>query len=150
MNCQCIQKLNPRAFKRCFGVRKKTFKRIVKILKSFQSINRHTSSGAKPLLGIEEQVLVTLEYWREYRTYFHIATSWGVSESTICRIVHRIESELMQSGMFRLPGKKALLKGLNQPEVVVMDVTETPIERPKRKQKEFYSGILNVIPLKAN
>jgi hypothetical protein len=47
----------------------------------------------------------------------------------------------MQSGMFRLPGKKALLKGgLSQPEVVVMDVTETPIERPKRKQKEFYSG----------
>ena len=43
--------------------------------------------------------------------------------------------------MFRLPGKKALLKGgLSQPEVVVMDVTETPIERPKRKQKEFYSG----------
>jgi hypothetical protein len=35
----------------------------------------------------------------------------------------------MQSGMFRLPGKKALLKGgLSQPEVVVMDVTETPGE----------------------
>lgn len=46
----------------------------------------------------------------------------------------------MQSGMFRLPGKKALLKDRSQPEVVVMDVTETPIERPKRKQQEFYSG----------
>lgn len=140
MNYLCIQQLNPIAFKRRFGVRKKTFKRIVKTIKSFQASNKHSSSGAKPLLSIEEQVLVTLEYWREYRTYFHIATSWGVSESTICRIVHRIESELMQSGMFRLPGKKALLKGLNQPEVVVMDVTETPVERPKRKQQEFYSG----------
>lgn len=140
MKYECIQKLNPRAFKRRFGVRRKTFKSMVKTIKSFQQINKHSHRGAKPVLEIEEQVLVTLEYWREYRTYFHIATSWGVSESTICRIVHRIESELMQSGMFRLPGKKALLQGLSQPEVVVMDVTETPIERPKRKQQEFYSG----------
>lgn len=81
---------------------------------------------------IKEQVLVTLKYWREYRTYFHIATSWGVSESIICRIVHRIDTELMQSGMFWLPGKKSLLKGgLSQPEVVVMDVTETPMNVQK-------------------
>jgi hypothetical protein len=140
MNYQCIQQLNLRAFKIHFGVRKKTFKRIVKTIKSFQASNKYSNSRRKPLLGIQEQVLVTLEYWREYRTYFHIATSWRVSESTICRIVHRIESELVQSGMFRLPGKKALLRGLNQPDVVVMDVTETPVERPKRKQEEFYSG----------
>lgn len=141
MKYEDIEKLNPRAFKRRFGVRKKTFKSMVKAIKSFRNINKLSNKGAKPALDIEEQVLVTLEYWREYRTYFHIATSWGVSEPTICRIVHRIESELIQSRMFRLPGKKALLKGdLSQPEVVVMDVTETPIERPKRKQKEFYSG----------
>lgn len=97
MKYECIQKLNPRAFKRRFGVRRKTFKSMVKTIKSFQQINKHSHSGAKPVLEIEEQVLVTLEYWREYRTYFHIATSWGVSKSTICRIVHRIESELMQS-----------------------------------------------------
>ena len=100
MKYECIQKLNPREFKRRFGVRRKTFKSTVKTIKSCQQINKHSNSGAKPVLEIEEQVLVTLEYWREYRTYFHIATSWGVSESTICRIVHRIESELMQSGMF--------------------------------------------------
>jgi len=140
MKYKDIQKLNPRAFKRRFGLRRKTFKRMFKAIKSFQKNNQHSNSGAKPVLDIEEQVLVTLEYWREYRTYFHIATSWGVSESTICRIVHRIESELMHSGIFRLPGKKALLQGLSQPQVVVMDVTETPIERPKRKQQEFYSG----------
>ena len=61
-------------------------------------------------LTLEEQVLVTLEYWREYRTYFHMGTNWGVSESTICRIVTNIESTLMKTGKFRIPGKKALLK----------------------------------------
>ena len=41
-------------------------------------------------LTLEEQVLVALEYWREYRTYFHRGTNWGVSGSTICRIVTNI------------------------------------------------------------
>ena len=141
MNYKSIQKLNPRAFKRRFGVRRKTFKKMVKTLKEWEYLNKKTQSGAKSRLRIEEKVLVTLEYWREYRTYFHIGTSWGVSESTICRIVHGIESKLIKSGIFRLPGKKALLKaGLSKPEIVVMDVTETPIERPKRQQKKFYSG----------
>lgn len=86
-------------------------------------------------------MLVTLEYWREYRTYFHISTDWGVSESTICRTVHRIENALIKSAHFRLPGKKRLFKGFGvRPPVVVMDVTETPIERPKHKQKWYYSG----------
>jgi hypothetical protein len=91
-------------------------------------------------LSAQAQVLVTLEYWREYRTYFHISTDWGVSEATVCRTVHRVEDALMKSGKFRLPGKKHLFKGFGRPEVVVMDVTETPIERPKRRQRQFYSG----------
>lgn len=106
-----------------------------------QQATNAVKAGRPCSLSLQAQVLVTLEYWREYRTYFHIATDWGVSESTICRTVHRIENALMQSGQFRLPGKKRLLKGFgSRPEVVVMDVTETPIERPKRKQKRFYSG----------
>jgi hypothetical protein len=87
-----------------------------------------------------DQVLVTLEYWREYRTYFHIGSSWGVSESTVCRIVHWVEDQLMRSGCFRLPGKKKLVVGFGRPNVAVIDVTETPIERPRRGQKQFYSG----------
>ena len=97
--------------------------------------------GVPPRLSIEDQILVALEYWREYRTYFHIATDRGVSEATICRTVHRVEARLMSSGMIpSCLGKKRLVRGFGRPDVVVMDVTETPIERPKRKQKWFYSG----------
>lgn len=81
-----------------------------------------------------------LEYWREYRTYFHIGSSWGVSESTVCRIVRWVEDHLMQCGQFRLAGKKQLVRGFGKPQVVVMDVTETPIERPQRRQRQFVSG----------
>ena len=47
---------------------------------------------------------------------------WQNAESTVCRIVHRIEHALIDSGQFRLPVKKALFKGFDPPEIVVMDV----------------------------
>lgn len=96
--------------------------------------------GARPKLELEDRILVALEYWREYRTYFHIGSSWRISEATVCRIVHWVEDHLMGSGRFRLPGKKRLVQGFGRPQVVVMDVTETPIERPQRGQRQFYSG----------
>lgn len=78
---------------------------------------------------------MTLEYLREYRTYFHIAQSWGVNESTAYRIIRKIENILIRSQEFALPGKKQLLKSNHELEVVVIDVTETPIERPKKNIK---------------
>lgn len=138
MNSTIAQTLSSEHFKRRFGIHRATFKQIVKVLKS--AWRSASKPGAKPKLGAEERVLVTLEYWREYRTYFHIGSSWGVSESTVCRIVHSVETLLMESGQFRLPGKKQLVRGFGKPTLVVMDVTETPIERPKRHQRRFYSG----------
>lgn len=46
----------------------------------------------------------------------------------------------MRSRRFRLPGKRQLVRGFGKPSVVVVDVTESPIERPKRHQRWFYSG----------
>lgn len=138
MNYTIAQTLCPEHFKRRFGVQRNTFKQMANTLKPFW--RPVPKPGTKPKLGIEDRLLVALEYWREYRTYCHIGSSWGVSESTVCRIVHWVEDALMRSGRFRLPGKKQLVRGFGQPEVVVVDVTETPIERPKRRQRKFYSG----------
>jgi hypothetical protein len=41
----------------------------------------------------------------------------------------------MKTGKFRIPGKKALIQDSGYPEIVVMDVTETAIERPKKNRK---------------
>ena len=41
----------------------------------------------------------------------------------------------MKTGKFRIPGKKALLKDSDYPEIVVMDVTETAIERQKKTEE---------------
>ncbi|MEX0270960.1 hypothetical protein AB3R30_17605 [Leptolyngbyaceae cyanobacterium UHCC 1019] len=63
-----------------------------------------------------------------------------MAESTICRTVQRVETSLIRSGKFRLPGKKHLFTNPDPPKTIVVDVTESPIERPKRYQKRFYSG----------
>jgi hypothetical protein len=73
-----------------------------------------------------------LMYNREYRTYLHIAADYGPSESQCCRIVADIENILIGSKAFRLPGKKALTKSSVRWSVVLIDVGESPIERPKK------------------
>ncbi|MHC5780045.1 hypothetical protein [Nostoc sp.] len=59
----------------------------------------------------------------------------GVNESTAYRIIRKIEDTLTKSRVFTLPGKKKLATSNHQLEVVVVDVTESPIERPKKNKK---------------
>jgi len=96
--------------------------------------------GLPSKLSIEDQILISLEYWREYRMYFHIGQAWEVHESTVSRIVKKVETALIQAGIFQLPGKKQLLEPESAAKLVVIDATETPIQRPERGQKRFYSG----------
>ncbi|WP_212749524.1 helix-turn-helix domain-containing protein [Acinetobacter sp. NIPH 298] len=52
------------------------------------------SKGRPAKLCLEDQVFLCLSYWREYKTLFHVATSYGVSESTASRIVRQVEDTL--------------------------------------------------------
>jgi hypothetical protein len=78
--------------------------------------------------------LAALEYWREYRTYAHIAASYGIAESNIYRSIKWIENVLIKDGTFSLPGKKELLKSDAEYEIILIDATETPIERPQKNK----------------
>ena len=46
----------------------------------------------------------------------------------------KVEDTLMKSRKFTLPGRKALLESNIEYEVVVIDATETPIERPQKNR----------------
>ncbi len=46
-------------------------------------LERRGKRGGQCKLVVEDQLLLVLEYWREYRTQFHIATSWRLSESAV-------------------------------------------------------------------
>jgi DNA-binding transcriptional regulator LsrR (DeoR family) len=89
-------------------------------------------------------------YWREYRTEFHIAQSYGISEATVCRTVQKVEIALARSGKFRLPGKKALQPSDTVFEVVLVDASEQPIERPKKAKIGITVAKRSDIPKKRN
>ena len=138
MTYEQVKTLKPTEFKRLCGVYPDTFKDMVTVLKAEKVWQKKTGRPSK--LSTEDQLLITLEYWREYRTYFHLGNSWGINESTAYRIVRKVENILIKSGLFNLPGKKALLESNSEIEVIVVDVSEQEIERPKKKQKSCYSG----------
>lgn len=129
-----IENLDPEKFRRLTGVKKKTFGEMLTILKEAE-ILKMTRGGRPHKLSIEDRMLMTLEYLREYRTYFHIGTNYNLSESNAYQAIKWIENTLIKSGKFSLPGRKALLKSDVEYELILIDATESPIERPKKNKK---------------
>lgn len=138
MSYEKVKNLKPEEFKRLCGVHPKTFSQMSEVVRSCSKTKLKTGRPGK--LSIEDQLLMALEYWREYRTYFHIGQSWGINESTAYRIIRKIEDILINSREFSLPGKKKLSYSNYQIEVVVVDVTESPIERPQKNKNSSTVG----------
>lgn len=131
MKNETIKNYRDEQFRRITGVKRATLKKMLAILR-LKLKEKLSKGGRKPTLPLEEMLLAALEYWREYRTYAHIAASYGIHESNMYRLIKWIENVLIKDGTFSLPGKKALLKSDAEYEAVLIDAAETPIERPKR------------------
>lgn len=106
-----------------------------------------TKSGRPSALSLEEQILLALTYWREYRTLYHIGMDFGIHESSASRIIRKVEDILIDSGKFKLP--KNLPSRVDEDidwTVVIVDATETPIERPKKTKETTTAARRNNIP----
>lgn len=119
-------------FKRLTGVLPSTFKKMLAVLGE-----ELPNFGRPPKLSRADQLLMTLMYWREYRTQFHIAGSYGISEATVSRTIRKIEDALIGSDEFHLPGKKVLKSNDLDIEVLLVDVSEQAIERPKKSKNDI-------------
>ncbi|WP_245557530.1 transposase family protein [Deinococcus peraridilitoris] len=122
-------KLNRVRFKRRTGVYPETFEAMRDVLD--QREQAKTKAGRPAALTPDEQLLLTLEFWREYRTQAHLGDDWGVHETTVLRTVERVEAALLASGQFSLPRRSALTTETVYSAVLV-DVSEVPCERPKK------------------
>jgi len=92
------------------------------------------------------RLTLALEYWREYRTYEHMANDHQIAKSVINRAVLWVEDVLGESEEFRLRELKERFKPSETESkitAVIVDVTEQPIERPVHGQEESYSGKKN-------
>jgi len=137
-NKERVKGLPKGQFKQIFGVSRGTFLQMYKVLRR-EYRKLHAKGGKPPTLSVLDKLVIALMYWREYRTYRHIAWDYGVGKSTIGNAVIWVEDSLIKSGLFALPSKRFLEKD-DSLEIVLIDVTEQPIERPKRGRKTGIQG----------
>ena len=129
MKLQQVLSLSDIQFRRSTGVKRTTFNKMIEILENAYRLKK-SKGGRHSKLKVIEMLLMTLEYLREYRTYFQIGINYGVSESTAYKHIVWVEDTLIKSKEFSLPGKKALYD--SNLEITLIDVTETPVQRPKK------------------
>jgi len=122
--------LTSKQFKRIIGVKEATFEEMKQVLEVAYA-EKHKRRGRHAALSVAEMLLLALEYWRQYITFAELGFNYGVAESTAHDITVWVEDILIKSGKFSLPGKKVLLEE-SELEIILVDVTESSVERPKK------------------
>ena len=133
-NIDKLLKQNNAGFKRYTGIHKATFRKMLNAMKQHEA--QKTKSGRPSVLSLDEQILLALIYWRKYRTLYHISMDFGIHESSASQIIRKVENILIDSGKFELPTRlpSRVDDNINW-SVVIVDATETPIERPKKPNR---------------
>ncbi len=131
-----LSKYSASSFKRATGIHKPVFLKLVQIITDYKFKHRKDpKKGRKSVLIIEDQLMMVLMYLREYRTLYHVLLTCDLSESTVCETIKSIENNIIKDSRYHLPGKKALLDTGKPIEVVLVDVSESPVERPKKTKR---------------
>jgi len=82
-----------------------------------------------------------------------MGTNWGLDETSVLRIVRKVENILIKSarrvtrpaGLFNLGGKKQLYVQDSGLEILVVDVAEHEVERPKKNRRDITVASRSVI-----
>lgn len=84
MKYEQAKSLSDEHFRRLTGVKRGTFDKMINILEEADK-KKKMKGGRKNKLSIENQLFMALEYIREYRTYFHVSQSYGISQSHVIK-----------------------------------------------------------------
>jgi hypothetical protein len=141
-----VNKLSDVDFRRVVGVTKETFKKMQKVVNKHYK-DKKSKGGTSRSLGTSDELLLMLEYYREYRTFKHLAVDYEVSESTAHYVVTKIEKILIVHPEFHLETLKHIEpKDAQEFEITVVDVTESQCERPKKSKNITTLGRRKSIP----
>jgi len=138
------KKLKEEDFKQIIGVKRETYEEMLEELRGAYA-EKHKRRGRHSKLPLEDQLFLSLKYWRQYVTQKELAFEFEVGEATAHDVIVWVENTLVKSGRFSLPGKKALLED-TEIEIVLVDVTESPVERPKKNKGNGIQEKRNVTP----
>ena len=107
-NVERIAKIQTSRYKEIFGVEKFVFDRLLRLLEIADAYQRKSNAGRKSQLSVLDKLVITLMYWREYRTYRHIAFDYGVGKSTIGEAILWVENTIIASGLCNLKSAREL------------------------------------------
>ena len=138
--------LSSENFKQIIGVKKSTYEKMLSELRAAYA-EKHKKRGRHSKLSVEDILFMSLKYWRQYVTQKELAFEFEVGEATVHDWIVWTEDVLAKCGTFTLPDKKALLED-TEIEVVLVDVTESPIERPKKNSANGIPAKKSVTPKK--
>ena len=147
---ETVRNQKPDSFLREVGVSLDSFILLLKKISNHEKKQHEKyplkKRGRKSSLCLEDRLLLTLYYLRHYITLAQLGKDFGISESYACKIYHRMATILVN--VLDMNSRNELMN--NNLEVILIDVTEQPIERPMKGQKAYFSGKKNIIQLKSN
>lgn len=130
-------------FVRMSGLKKSLFdilvKKVSEQIEGHQQAHPLSTRGKKSKISLENKVLLMLMYYRNYHTYLTLSESFGISEGYANKTVHRMGKLVAKA----LPlGRKRRMES-KEIKAVLIDASEQRIERPQKKQRQYFSGKKN-------
>ena len=141
---------NEKKFARMTGLKKELFDKLHQQVTSKIAEHHQSDSlsrrGKKSEMDIANKLLMTLCYYRNYHTYLTLSELFDVSEGQANKVFHKMSMIMVQ--VLSVGSRKRLSS--KTIKAVLIDASEQRIERPMKRQKQYYSGKKNVIPSKPN
>jgi hypothetical protein len=130
----------PFIFKQLTGLEIQEFWQIIKKIKPLwkkkYQYKKKVSGRPYGLVSIENHLVCLLLYYRCYTTQLFIGFLFSLDDATISRSIRRLEPILVKV----IAIKKERSFSEKDMEKLIIDATEQRIQRPKKKQKKYYSG----------
>jgi len=146
-------KRSPRTFRAITGLTVSKFNQLYLELlplyekaesKRLRKANRQRKSGGgrKKELRLEDQLIMLLMYYRLYISQEFLGILFNLHNCNVSRQIKYLEPLLAK--IFKIPSRKIKLTETELTEEKIIeffvDATEQPVNRPKKRQKRYYSG----------
>ena len=103
---------------------------------------RKSGGGRKKELPLEDQLIMLLMYYRLYISQEFLGILFNLHNCNVSRQIKYLEPLLAK--IFKIPSRKIKLTEAELTEEKIIeffvDATEQPVNRPKKRQKRYYSG----------
>jgi hypothetical protein len=130
---------SPRCFQKLTGLSLREFADMVeKVRPVYSKWEQQKKSLGRPsgFASLEDKVLCLMMYYRTYITHTFLGYLFGVHNANVCRLLKVMEPLVAKA----ISLKKDRTLTQDQVTAILADVTEVATQRPRKKQKDKYSG----------